>query len=416
MLFIYRTLQIILSPLVLAFVIFRLFAGKEDKYRIKERFGFATLKRDFSKKLIWVHCASVGESLSVLPMIKDILDGNNDTQVLVTTGTVTSASLMTKKLPKGAFHQYVPIDYHSFVKRFINYWKPDLSIFTESELWINLINVAPNKILINARMSDRSFKRYRKYHKFAEFLLNKFDCIFTQSDQDFDRFSELTDAKVLNAGNIKYDGPALAFKNNDSKILKEVLIDKKILVAASTHDGEEKVILNMYKNLKKEVNDLFLILVPRHPNRGGDVARLIKKSKLQFRQRSDNKNLESLSKLDVYLADTLGEMGLWYNLADVVVMGGSINPQIGGHNPLEPLKSGKPTITGPNMHSFNDMSKILVEKDVLNVCKNNAEIEKSIVKSLNVKSQTEFLKKSKEAMESLTGATKIILDYIKTKI
>ena len=261
MLFIYRTLQIILSPLVLAFVIFRLFAGKEDKYRIKERFGFATLKRDFSKKLIWVHCASVGESLSVLPMIKDILDGNNDTQVLVTTGTVTSASLMTKKLPKGAFHQYVPIDYHSFVKRFINYWKPDLSIFTESELWINLINVAPNKILINARMSDRSFKRYRKYHKFAEFLLNKFDCIFTQSDQDFDRFSELTDAKVLNAGNIKYDGPALAFKNNDSKILKEVLIDKKILVAASTHDGEEKVILNMYKNLKKEVNDLFLILV-----------------------------------------------------------------------------------------------------------------------------------------------------------
>ncbi|MCP4354901.1 MAG: 3-deoxy-D-manno-octulosonic acid transferase [Proteobacteria bacterium] len=418
MIFAYRTLQIILSPLLLAFIAFRVSTGKEDKVRIKERLGIASVERDFSKKLIWLHCASVGESLSVLPMIQDVLDRHQDALLMITTGTVTSAELMAERLPERAFHQYVPIDCYYFVKRFVNYWKPDLSIIVESELWPNLIMLSPNKIMINGRMSDRSFKKYKKVKKLTSSLLNEFECIFAQSDQDFDRLSYFTgsDVKLVNSGNLKYDGPALEFKASEAKTLKQVLADKKMLVAASTHEEEEKVIIELYKGIKKEVKDLFLILVPRHPNRGGVVAKIVKNSKLTYRQRSDNKNLESLAKLDVYLADTLGEMGLWYELADAVVMGGSIAPYFGGHNPLEPLKSGKATITGAYMYHFKNMSDILVEKGVLEVCKDKKEMEKAIIESLNDKSPAQFAKKAKSAVESLTGATEIILEYIKNRI
>jgi len=415
MIYLYRFLHIILLPVVAAFFVFRIFSGKEDKQRLKERFGKASLKRDFSKKLVWIHCASVGESLSVLPMVTQILERNHNSQILLTTGSVTSAALMAKKLPKGAFHQYIPIDYYFCVRRFMNYWKPDLSIFTESELWINLVDRAPNKILINARMSDKSFKRYKKIKSFSNAILDKFECIFTQSDQDFERFSALTNAKVVNSGNLKYDGAAPDFNKNDLKVLKEVLADKKVLVAASTHPKEEEIILNLYKDIKKEVEDLFLIFGPRHPHRGAEIVKIIKDSKLTYRQRSDNKNVESISKLDVYLADTLGEMGLWYNIADVVLMGGTLTGDHGGHNVLEPLKCGKPTITGPSMYNFKNMTDILLEKEVLTVCKDEKELQDELIKSLKEKDKG-FDKKAKAAIESLTGATETILKYIESHI
>ena len=247
MLYLYRFLQILLAPVLFIYVLVRICAGKEELKRFKERQGIPTLGRDSSKRLIWVHCASVGESLSVLPMIKRLVRTKN-TEVLVTTGTVTSAKLMAEKLPKNAFHQYVPMDFVWAVNKFVKHWNPDVSVFVESDLWPNLLKAAPNKILINARMSDRSFTRYNKIKPVAKILLGGFECIYAQSQQDYDRFSSLTNSKVVNAGNLKYDGPAPAYKSQEFNVLQQAFEGRDILVISSTHKGEDEIFVEMYKN------------------------------------------------------------------------------------------------------------------------------------------------------------------------
>jgi len=415
MIYLYRFLQILLSPLLLAYILVRLITGKEDLKRFCERRGFPTLDRDSSKKLIWIHCASVGESISVLPIIKRLARTKN-TNVLVTTGTVTSAKLMAEKLPKNAFHQYVPIDYSFAVKRFIKHWNPDVSVFVESDLWPNLLHYAPNKVLINARMSDRSFKRYSKAKCLAGMLLNKLDTIYAQSQQDYDRFSSLTTAQVVNSGNIKYDGPAPEYKSNEFNVLSQAFDGRKILAVASTHRGEDEQVIEIYKKLEKQNPNLLMLLIPRHPHRGDDIAKLLTEAKLDFVQRSKTKGLEQASSMNVYLADTLGEVGLWYALTDVVLMGGSLIPH-GGHNPLEPLKAGKPTYSGPNMQNFKDMSEILSAKKVLKVCQSNEEIINNLNNALlDEKFLKDFVELSQKTIEELTGATEIVIQALRDKI
>jgi 3-deoxy-D-manno-octulosonic-acid transferase len=415
MLYFYRFLQLILIPFVICGLLLRAFLGKEDKKRFAERLGVASLTKDNSKKLIWIHCASVGESLSVLPIIKRLVRLKN-TQVLITTGTATSAKLMAEKLPKNAFHQYVPIDYLFAVKRFVKHWNPDISVFVESDLWPNLLSVAPNKVLINARMSDRSFKRYSKLKPVAKVLLNGFDTIFTQSNQDFARFSSLSSTKVVNSGNIKNDGPALDYNKNEFNVLTQAFVGRNILVVASTHKGEDEQVIELYNKLKKQYAGLLMILVPRHPHRGSDIASLLENAKLNYIQRSKTKGLERANTLDVYLADTLGEIGLWYALADVVLMGGSL-VQWGGHNPLEPLKAGKPTYSGFCMNNFKNMSEDLIAKDVFKMCQTNEELFNTLNNALNDKEFLEsFPIKAKEAIDSMSGATDIVVEAIKDKI
>lgn len=415
MICLYRLLHILLSPIVFVYLVVRLITKKEDFKRIKERLGQPSIDRDSSKRLIWIHCASVGESISVLPIVKRLARLKN-TNVLVTTGTVTSANLMNDKLPKNSFHQYIPIDSIFAVKKFMAHWKPDMSIFVESDLWPNLVDCAPNKILINARMSDRSFKRYSKFKLFAKILLNKFDVIYAQSQQDFNRFSSLTTAKVVNAGNIKYDGNAPDYKKTEYNVLSQAFEDRKVLVVASTHKTEDEKAIEIYTHLKKQHNDLLMVLVPRHPHRGDDIASLLASGNLNYTQRSKTKGLENSSLMDVYLADTLGEIGLWYALANVVVMGGSLIPH-GGHNPLEPLKAGKPTYSGKYMHNFKDMTDLLTSEGVLFVCEDQEDLISSLNNALLDESFfKEFSEKAASALDKMTGATEFIIKEVKDNL
>lgn len=414
MIYIYRILQIILSPLLTVYLAGRFIAGKEDKKRFKERLGFASLKKDKSQKLIWIHCASVGESLAVLPIIKRLALTKN-TQVLVTTGTVTSAKLMAEKLPKNAFHQYVPLDFRFAVKRFIKNWQPDISVFVESDLWPELLRASSNKVLINARMSDRSFARYSKMKSVANLLLNQFETIFTQSGQDYERFSSLTSANVVNAGNVKYDGPAPEYNKNEYNVLSQAFADKKILVVASTHKGEDECFIEMYKQLKETNKDLLMILFPRHPHRGNEIANLLEESRVSYVQRSKTKGLEKTSTMEVYLADTLGEVGLWYALADVVLIAGCFNWQ--GQNPLEALKAGKPTYTGPNTQNFKEMTDILTAKKVLFKYANQHSLTNAINFALQDKNLAEsFAEKAQTAIDSMTGATETIIKSVRENL
>ena len=414
MLYLYRFLQILLAPVLFVYVLVRICAGKEELKRFKERQGIPTLDRDSSKRLIWVHCASVGESLSVLPMIKRLVRTKN-TEVLVTTGTVTSAKLMAEKLPKNAFHQYVPMDFVWAVNKFVKHWNPDVSVFVESDLWPNLLKAAPNKILINARMSDRSFTRYNKIKPVAKILLGGFECIYAQSQQDYDRFSSLTNAKVVNSGNLKYDGPAPAYKSQEFNVLQQAFEDRDILVVSSTHKGEDEIFVEMYKKLKQHNKNLLMILFPRHPHRGDDIANIIKATDLQYVQRSKTKGLEKASSLDIYLADTLGETGLWYALADAVVIGGSFNWK--GQNPLEALKSGKPVFTGPNMQNFKDMTDFLLAENVLFKSDNEEDLTNAINNAFNDEGYLKsFDEKTKSAVDKMTGATEILISAIREKL
>lgn len=410
MIYIYRLLQLILLPLVAVYFTVRLFSGKEDRVRLKERFGFNSLTRDNSNKLIWVHCASVGESLSVLPIIKRLALTKN-TKVLVTTGTVTSAKLMVEKLPKNAFHQYVPIDYSFFVKRFVKYWNPDISIFVESDLWPNLLAYAPNPVLINARMSDRSFERYTKIKPVAKMLLGKFNTIFAQSKQDYERFSMFAD-NIVNSGNLKYDGPAPEYNKNEFNVLSQAFQDRKILVVASTHKGEDEIFIDMYKKLKKHNDNLLMILFPRHPHRGDDIADIIKNEKLEYVQRSKTKGLEKASSMDIYLADTLGEVSLWYNLSDVVIIAGCYYWK--GQSPLEALKCGKPVYTGTNTQNFKDVTEILTSKNVLFKYEEKQDLMNAVNDALqDIEFLSQFNQKSKDAIDSMTGATEIIIKAVR---
>lgn len=414
MIYIYRLLHIVLLPLTALYLLARIIGKKEDIARFKERLGVPSLDRDSSQRLIWVHCASVGESLSVLPMIKR-LARTKDTKVLVTTGTVTSAALMAEKLPKNAFHQYVPIDAHFTVKRFMKHWYPDVSVFVESDLWPNLVSYSKNKVLINARMSDRSFTRYNKIKPVAKMLLGGFDAIYTQSKQDYERFSSLTDANVINAGNLKYDGPAPAYKSQEFNVLSQAFEDRKVLVVSSTHKGEDTLFVDMYKQIKKHNDNLLMILFPRHPHRGDEIAQIINESGLQYVQRSKTKGLEKASSMDIYLADTLGEVGLWYALADVVVVGGSFTWK--GQNPLEALKAGKPVYTGPNMQNFKDMTDFLTSEGVMFKNENEQDLTNAVNNAFkDDKFLKTFNKKAQTAVDKMTGATDLLITAIRDKL
>lgn len=414
MIYIYRVIQLILSPLLVVYLLTRFISGKEDKKRFAERLGFASLNKDTSQKLVWIHCASVGESLAVLPIIKRLALTKN-TKVLVTTGTVTSAAIMAEKLPLNAFHQYVPLDFRFAVKRFISHWQPDISVFVESDLWPELLKAAPNKILINARMSDRSFVRYGKIKPVANMLLNQFKTIFAQSKQDYERFASLTDAVVINAGNVKYDGPAPDYNKNEYNVLAQAFADRKVMVVANTHKGEDEIFIDMYKNLKKVNKNLLMVLFPRHPHRGNDIAALLKESGLVYMQRSKTKGLEKASSMDVYLGDTLGEVGLWYALADLVVMGGCYHWN--GQSPLEPLKAGKPVYTGPNTQNFKEITEILTQKNVLFKFNEDAELIKAINNCLqDDKFRKNFEEEAKQAIESMTGATEVIIKAVRDNL
>ena len=349
----YRLLTKAATPLANRFLKRRLAKGKELEPRMSERRGEAKVARP-DGPLIWVHGASVGEMLAVLPLIERIKARGFG--VLVTSGTVTSAGLARQRLPHGAIHQFIPLDTPGFVEKFLGHWKPSLALFVESDLWPNLILSSSQRgvpmILLNGRLSERSFARWQKMPRTIETLLQKFDLLLARTHTDASRFSELGAPRLSVVGNLKLDVPQLPVDESKLKELANTITGRTVIAGASTHPGEEKTMIEVHARLKPQFPNLLTMIVPRHPDRGAEIAEIAAARGLSCAQRSQGKLPDRTT--DIYIGDTLGELGIFYRLAPVVFMGGSLVHH-GGQNPIEAIKLGAAVLHGPFIANFAEI-------------------------------------------------------------
>jgi 3-deoxy-D-manno-octulosonic-acid transferase len=353
----YRGLTYLAGPAVRRLLDRRAARGKEDLARRHERLGRSSLPRP-PGRLVWVHAASVGEALAVLPLVDRLLSLGPQVQVMVTTGTVTSAALMERRLPgPRAFHQYVPVDLPGAVDGFLAHWRPDLVLWVESEFWPNLLYAIRRAgipcALVNARLSAKSFGDWQRFPGTARRLLSVFQLALAQTGLEAERLSALGIADVRAVGNLKYSAPPLPADPAALEILSAAIGSRPVWTFASSHAGEEAMAIAAQAALRQRLPDALLLLVPRHPDRGAAVAGMLSESGLSFARRG----LGGVPGAGdaVFLMDTLGEMGLVFRLAPVTVMGGSFMP-VGGHNPIEPALLHSAVIHGPHMFNFAEVA------------------------------------------------------------
>ena len=357
-----------IAPLLLSR---RLARGKESPQRLGERRGETSIARP-PGHLVWAHGASVGEMLAIIPLVEGLRQRHFN--VLVTSGTVTSARLAEERLPQGVIHQFVPLDSPIFTSRFLDHWKPNLALFAESDLWPNLIMGSAKRniplILVNGRLSERSFTRWRYLPKTIGALLGSFDLCMTQSDADEERFRELGAPRVTMTGNLKLDVPAPPVDAGKLNAMRVAVRIRPVIAAASTHPGEEAVIIDAHRRLKQSFPGLLTIIAPRHPERGPGVVEIATAAGQNAIARS--RNLLPDRGTDVYVADTIGELGLIYRVAPIVFMGGSL-VRHGGQNPIEAAKLGAAILHGPHVWNFTEIYASLDEargaEEVLDVNK-----------------------------------------------
>jgi 3-deoxy-D-manno-octulosonic-acid transferase len=337
--------------------------GKEDPARLSERFGEATQPRP-DGLLVWFHAASVGESLSILELVRRLGDKRKDLSFLITTGTVTSANLMAGRLPQRALHQFVPVDVRPFVRQFLEHWKPDLAVWTESEIWPALMYEASAAkipmVLINARISKTTSEGWRWFPGFAKSLMRRFEFVLAQDDvtaKNLRRLGVKRD-RIEVTGTLKEGSAALPHDEAERTRFAAQLSGRPVWLAASTHPGEEEMVAKAHRQAARAAQRLLLIIAPRHPDRGPEIARHLRADGWDIAVRSEGETPNSATQ--IYLADTLGEMGLWYRIAPVSFLGGSL-VEIGGHNPFEPAALGSAIIHGPHVFKVADIYERLAE-------------------------------------------------------
>ncbi len=349
----YRLLSAAAAPLTLLLLAHRLRRGKELRARLAERRGQAGMARPRGA-LVWLHGASVGELASVLPLIERI--AARGVNMLVTTGTVTSGGMAEQRLPAGVIHQFLPLDVPRFVRRFLDHWQPDLALFVESDLWPNVMIESSARhvpmILVNGRLSERSFERWRHAQDTIASLLRRFDLCLARTPGDAGRLVGLGAPRVVTSGNLKLDVPAPPADSAELAKLSDALAGRPVIAAASTHAGEEDIVIAAHARLRKNYPRLLTLVAPRHPERGAGVVAIARAAGLQTAQRSRGEPLEAAT--DIYVADTLGELGLLYRLAPIVFIGGSL-VRHGGQNPIEPAKLGAAILHGPHVWNFAEL-------------------------------------------------------------
>lgn len=383
---IYNTLIRILYPLVIKrYIKKRQLNGKEDVKRFNERIGRPAKKRP-EGKLIWLHGASVGESLSMLPLINKLLESYPDSHVMVTTGTVTSAEVMEKRLPERAFHQYIPIDNPAFVTRFIRHWQPDLVLWFESDLWPALLSGIKRKniplILVNGRISNKSFKRWQQFDFISKELLDCFTFCLGQSEEDAYRLRVLGAKNSMCLGNLKYAGINPPVDPDKKAEIESQINSRPLWVVSSTHHDEELKIGRFLKKTNSEVPGLLTLIAPRHPNRGPEIQEQLNSLGLKTALRSKGEKITPDT--DVYIADTIGEVGIWYDLSPIVFIGGSLIPH-GGQNFMEPSRFRDAVIVGPYMHNFTDAMNRAKKADAVIQINDAAELETTLLQLLKNK-------------------------------
>jgi len=412
----YRCITELGSPIIRMYLKRRIAQGKEDHLRFAERKGKSSTPRP-TGKLIWVHAASVGESLSMLPLIESLLTQDKLLHILLTTGTVSSATIMANRLPSRAFHRYVPVDRINYVCRFLDHWKPDLALWAESEFWPNLILETQKRgtpmILVNGRISPKSFAGWKRARTIISRLLKNFELCLGQTEEDAERLGQLGAQKYKCLGNLKFAVPPLPADAEELIRLQTDINGRPCWLAASTHNGEETIAAYVHTKLKKKYKSILSILVPRHPTRGPEIARTLKEQKgLNVARRSKGDLLSSGT--DIYLVDTLGELGLFFRLSDIVFMGKSLVP-LGGQNPLEALKLECAVIHGPHMGNFKKIATEMSDSNCAISVKNAENLFQEIDQLISNKERRDlmvsngknYLRSKSEVIEKVT--TEILL-------
>lgn len=339
----------------------RVARGKEDAARLPERYGFASRSRP-EGRLVWSHAASVGEAMALLPLLQRLQAARPDVAQLITTGTVTSAATVATRAP-GLLHQFLPVDLPGAVDRFLAHWRPDLVLWSESELWPGLLSGVQQRgipaLLLNGRMSERSCRRWSHVPGTAQWLLGSFETIYAQTAADGERFRALGAKDVRCIGNLKQAAPPLPVDANALADMRSSLGTRPCWLMASTHPGDEASITLIQRALAVRFPGILSLVVPRHPERGAAVADMLARDGFQVARRGVGDAIAAST--EIYIADTLGELGLWYRLSPVAAMGGSLIPH-GGQNPVEAARLGIAVVFGPHMFNFAELSADLVAR------------------------------------------------------
>ena len=369
--------------------------GKEDPVRLGERLGRASIARP-SGKLVWIHAVSVGESLSHLPVVERLHAERPDLTLLVTSGTRTSAELLARRLPPGVLHQYAPIDAPQAAARFLDHWRPSMAMFIESELWPNLLLAARRRgvrlVLLGGRISEKSARAWDRAPATARSMLGLFDAIYAQ---DLETRDWIEDHGVAVAGRLDLKRLAEPLPCDEVELarLSAACAGRKVVVAASTHPGEETMIAAAAKGVEPRP---LLVVVPRHPERGAEVAEALQALgwRIAWRSKAEAVGPE----VEAYVADTLGELGLFYRLADAVVLGGAFLEGLSGHNPLEPARFARPIVTGPHHDSFAEIYADLIGEKAVLIAPGRAELKAALQALLAEPGVAEALGRRAEAV------------------
>ncbi len=411
---VYRGATALARPAAMTILRKRAARGKEAPERLPERLGFASAPRP-DGRLFWFHAASVGETNSILPLMHELKRRHSSLNLLLTTVTVTSAKIAAARLPEGAIHQFLPLDSPRFCRRFVEHWRPDLGLFTESEIWPNLIVEASDGraplVLLNARMSQRSYKRWSSLSSLAKPVFSRFDLVLAQNWRFAKRLTGLGVRKTSITGNLKYDAPPPPVDARALDELRRNLGDRPIFLAASTHPGEDEMIARVHEMLHGAMPSLLTVIAPRHPDRGQGMAALLGERRLPAARRSAHEPISE--KTQIYLADTIGELGLFYSLAPLSFIGGSLVHH-GGQNPIEAIKLGSGILSGPHTFNFTETYAALQRYEGLRLV-GGADDMAAALKSLfdNPAEAAEMKRRAAAAIGTLGGALEKTIEALK---
>ncbi|MES2984475.1 MAG: 3-deoxy-D-manno-octulosonic acid transferase [Pseudomonadota bacterium] len=405
----YAALGIAITPALRLWLKRRAKRGKEDAARMGERFGHAALPRP-AGRVVWLHAASVGETQSILALMRSLLDAHPAIHLLITTGTVTSAALVAQQHLPRTIHQFIPVDTAPAVARFLQHWQPDLALWIESELWPQLVWQTQARevpmLLINARLSARSLRSWQRWPATIQSLLHGFTAIYAGSDDDAARLTALGARDVKNIGNLKYDAATLPIDETLIAELNAAGADRRIVVAASTHANEEQQIAEAHAIVAQAFPTLLTIIVPRHASRGDTIAADLRAQNISVAQRSKHEPITPTTAM--YLADTMGELGSFYRVAELVFIGGSLVAH-GGQNPLEPARLGNALLSGPHTHNFAAIMQHVQQAGGLRIVADKAALAIAIRELLGDDAARRTLATNARAtVENARGASAII--------
>lgn len=406
----YNLVNFILLPLYTMVFLVRIIKNKDTLKSVMQRISFNMPKRA-DGDLIWIHAASVGESMVAITLVQALNKIYPQKNYLITTGTLSSANILKKWLPKNATHQFVPMDNWLFVQKFIKYWRPNLGIFIESELWPCLITQSAkycDLILINARLSDKSYKIWQNHKNIFKHIISHFKTVLVQSKTDLEKYKNLGYTNAINLGNLKFANKELEVDQEQLQKLQSIFNNKKVFVASSTHKEDEEIILNIIKNLKNKKINYYPIVILRHPERKDDIKKHCTDLGLSFSVRSDTSM--PLLDQDLYIVDSFGELGLFYSLAFMSFVGGSFKR--GGHNLMEPAYFNNVIVLGPDMSNFQNIADEMINSRAALQIEGDEELANKIEFFFNDTNHKEALEFSKNACNFVANRKDTINNYI----